>query len=333
MAQKPSGMGATAATVALRPLPPAGCASTPPRLFPTIPSSRHPSMRSRSVTLVSKRWRRCFFESSDLWRSLTLQPRPPGFPQAAASTAAKRVVLCRVGGFLQHLCLLFNDDAGPDAYLGRGGDQTAAISLLDSTAPSYAARLQLAALLDSLAPRVLPQLRSLTIFCDMVPLGTASALRRLSTLHELGLVVNSHAPMPTEVVQAVAQSLSMLSFLELSSFAAPMPDLQQLTQLSGLVKLSLAEGPPDEEEEEEAQAGPELEVRTVQPMQPPYPAVFPALKVCLFSSRPHGLQVGCTREYAGRRQALPPCCACMPTQQQHTSCQEPRLARVSTGGR
>lgn len=232
-----------------------------------------------SLTLVSKHWRRCFFECGELWRSLTLRPPQPSDPQAASWLTAKRALLRRVGASLEDLCLL---SMKPRA------DCTAQRAAGDAAGSSR----QLGALLDSLRPQQLPQLRSLAIDCDSVPSSTAATLHKLRQLRGLAVHARGSAAIPADVVQAAAQALCLLTSLELSSFAAPLPDVRQLTRLSGLVALALAEGQPGEEGEEEATADPERPARRAQPMQPPPPAAFPALKVCLLSSRPSRMQVG-----------------------------------------
>lgn len=193
-----------------------------------------------------------------------------------------------------------NGSPGMDPVGGEG--EAGAAHLAGSTAAGSGPTFQLATLLDSLQPRLLPQLHALAVDCDALPAGAAAALHQLGRLRTLVLFVRGPPAIPAEVVQTVAQSLSLLSCLELNNFAAPMPDLQQLTQLSGLVELALVEG--QTEGDEEAPAGPALAVRQAQPMQPPHPAAFPALEVCHLSSRPYRMQVGAP--HAGRQQGLAP---------------------------
>ncbi|KAL4451671.1 hypothetical protein ABPG75_007333 [Micractinium tetrahymenae] len=248
-----------------------------------------------SLTLVSKHWRRCFFACPGLWSSLTLRPLPPSSPDAAAWLAGKRVLLRRVGPSLQELSLLCAEEPEEGADLSGGEGRAAAAAAgappAGSAAPPSAAAFQLAALLDSLQPQLLPQLRSLAVDFTQLPAGAAATLRPLGQLQGLALHSRGPAAIPAEVVQTAAQSLRHLTSLELSSFSARLPALPQLARLSALVELVLTEGQSDEGDEEEVPASPELEAWQAPPMQPPAPASFPALKLCQLSSRPSLMQV------------------------------------------
>ncbi|KAL4425408.1 hypothetical protein ABPG75_009424 [Micractinium tetrahymenae] len=191
-----------------------------------------------SLTLVSRRWRDCFFAEPSLWRTFLLS----GGPEAAgaAPLAAQHAVLQRVAGFVQRLEVAFN---ASEAMSRQGREEQPALSIfLDAIPAGQLQQLHLSVL--QLQPGVLqravqrfPHLLELELTGATLPAGTPAMLRQLRQLRCLRIQAFQH---PEGVAEAAAQC-GDLAYLQLRSLLMPLPPLQALSRLTRLRRLILKE--------------------------------------------------------------------------------------------
>ncbi|KAL4434466.1 hypothetical protein ABPG75_000907 [Micractinium tetrahymenae] len=244
-----------------------------------------------TITLVCKRWRRLFLEEGSLWNRFRLVPGRT-VADAGSWLPCKLALLRRVAPLVRKLTVA-DGPAGPGAWQldgSRGGSSSA------SRQPS------LAAVLAECFPPPASGLVQLVISCaaQALPASTAEAVGRMSRLQGLAiegaslppapalgallgglpalralLLSSASAPLPAGVVGTLVPHAARLTALELSTTSAALPPagtLDQLTGLSCLCSLTLADG---------------RQGASLDPLQLPAPAHFPSLEA--FDYRVAGL--------------------------------------------
>ncbi len=242
------------------------------------------------MTLVSKRWRRLFVSTRDLWREFSVsipdrlyydRLKRPGWEEEREQWAAARAaLLARVSPMIESLELNRCDDL---ELLGCGGELARLVRCLS---PAVARSVSFSGTYSGIeVPRDavtalagLTRLTSLRLSGCKLPPHTATVLRQLSaSLSALSLEDD-------ELSAELAATLPLLPYLtclHLSS-VGPLPrfDWRRLTVLTQLQQLSLdreqANSEPDDEDEQ---------------LQPPPPAEFAALTDFRFDTEIGSFQV------------------------------------------
>ncbi|KAL4425410.1 hypothetical protein ABPG75_009426 [Micractinium tetrahymenae] len=242
------------------------------------------------LTLVSRRWRDCVFAEPSLWRTFRLAAGPQG--AGAAPLAAKHAVLQRVAGFVQRLEVSASAAQGRAGWHLQGGDGLPVLStFLDLLPAGQLAELQVdeLQLQPGTVQQVLrfPQLQQLELAGATLPPGTGGTVRQL---HELRFLRIMALQQPDGIADAAAQC-GHLTCLDLQSLLMPLLELQPLSRLTCLRRLTLREEAREFTGLQQF-ASPEV-WQLLGPMLPPEPAALPALEAFVFKSERRHVQ-GCS---------------------------------------